>query len=67
MDTITLIGVTVIGGFAVLVFVRVTWYGWRSTGFSVPSLGRGRCFGGHTPGDAIEEARIVIEDQTEAS
>jgi hypothetical protein len=62
----TLIGVTVIGGFVVLIFSRVTWYNHRDTGFQVPSMNREKAWGGHTPGDAMESARDYIEGRVEA-
>ena len=60
----TFLGVTLVSGFVVLVFVRER-YKFKSTGFSIPSLGRGKTWGGHTKGDAIESARTRIEDSTQ--
>lgn len=61
----TLLGVTLVSGFVVLVFLKKV-YSWVSTGFSVPSLGNSRAFGGHTPGDAVEAAQDYIDGETEA-
>jgi len=60
----TFLGVTVVAGLVVLIYCRVR-HGFWSTGFQVPALGKGKGWGGLTPGDAVEGAREYIEGRTE--